>query len=383
MTGRIILIIVLVFVFLVVILPFALNLAGVNVLQFGSVGGDAASGGVLLRSVDGGIKWLNAAISEDQKNRFPGKIFDLAFHPQNSDILFAGTKSSGLWKSTHAGASWVKVSDGARVLSPTADVYRVVVYPRNPLIMYAAVFQNSLGRVLKTTNGGKTFQEVYFASANRVGVFDLWVDPFDSDHVRIATGQGNILESNNGGRTWRPLKSFAEEITKLLVHPYLSSEMYVLTSRGKLWKSVDGGAQWSELSVSSVPLLNDGFVYSPPVPTFDFFRLGKGIEQVVMDPNIPRRLYASTASGVFRSDDGGSGWKKLEILIPSSRLPAAAIAPHPGDARSLFIGAGVELHRSDDGGEHWSYVALPAKAEIGNILFHPLRPEIVFAVLGR
>lgn len=372
---------------LVVILPFVLSMAGVNVLQFGSIGGGAggsASEG-LLRSDDSGNKWVNAAVSEDPNiNLFPKGIFNIVFHPEDPDIIFLGSHNSGLWVSKNNGKSWRKSVDKNKVLDPRSDVYRVAVSPSDTLIIYLAVFQSNRGRVLKSSDGGGSFREVYFVSADRYGVFDIYVNPVNPDHVIIATGQGGILESLNGGVTWRVVKWFTEALARLYISPRSLNEMYVVTSSGNLWRSLDGGENWGDLPEG----VNDTTTAAPYPPQgvinpFGIFSGRRLLDEFVADPLRLSTFYIGSSHGLLRSENGGNSWKRLDVLIPPDALPVDAVATSPENSSLIFAGASNQLYRSEDYGTNWRVQILPASARIITLTIHPLRPEVMFAVLGR
>lgn len=388
---KILLIVLVVILGLLIVLPFVLSIAGFKSFGFsglGSVGGgpSASAGEGLLRSADGGENWESAAVSKTNRVPFPAKIFDLAFHPQDPNIIFIGSKSSGLWKSKDAGKSWEKVFDKASVLSPTADVYGVALSRFNSKVMYLAIYQNDRGRVLKSEDGGESFREVYFVTANRYGVFDLYVNSRDPERAIIITGQGGVLETRNGGRTWRVIKWFSEPLVKLLVNPVFPNEMFVLTERGNLFKTFDGGENWADLNER--PQEGEGQIsYAQPQislnPLAGLFRQGSSIEALVPDPSIFTTIYIGSGSGVLRSANGGFTWERLNILIPPEALPVRAVAVSPRSSNTIFAGASVQLHRSDDGGLNWRVKFLPTSGKIKNLLIHPLKPEIMFAILER
>lgn len=366
----------------VVILPFILNVVGVPVFQFGSVGsGFAGSGGTtMLRSSDGGTKWEEATFLREKRLPPPAQIFSLTFHPTSPNVIFAGTKASGLWISSDGGEHWSKAVDPSRTLDITADVYRIFLGGSDPQILYLAVFQNDRGRVLKSENGGKTFKEVYFVTANRFGVFDLWVHPSDPNQIRIVTGQGGVLESRDGGKTWRVVRWFSEALTRLMVNPVFPSEMLVTTSSGKLFKTFDNGENWADLNEESAP----GEITSPiMLNPFVSLISRRSIETLVADPNIFTTLYLGSKEGLLRSQDGGFSWQRLNVLIPPEALPVTAVAVKPGYSNIIFAAAVNQLHKSTDGGETWDVDVLPTKVRVRQILFHPLRPETMFIIAGR
>ncbi len=390
MVLKIVLVVLVIILGLVVIIPFVLSVAGFNVLQFGSVGGGiSVAGEGLLRSRDGGESWENAAKSTEPKTSFPREILDLSFHPSIPDILFIGSKGAGLWKSADGGNSWRRVQDRARVLDPRADVYRVAMSSLQPKIIYLAVFQNNRGRVLRSEDAGESFREIYFVTANRFGVFDLHLDPQDANHVIIATGQGGVLETRNGGRTWRVKRWFSEALTRLLVNPFFSGEMFVTTSGENIFKTFDGGENWADLNeglqeaARARDEMPERMSLRPTLNPFSVGTFGRTLEALVVDPNIFTTLYIGSRDGLLRSTNGGFSWTRLDVLIPPEALPVKSVAVHPRNSSLIFAAASNQIHRSDDGGTNWSVKTLDIKGRISKILIHPLKPDTMFVVLGR
>lgn len=385
MFFKTILIVLVIILGLIVILPFALNMAGFNLFRSASISGGPSlnAGSGLLRSEDGGKTWFNAAESEEKRPYFPSQIYDLKFHPQNAELIFIGSKNAGLWQSKNTGKSWKKMYDKSSVLSPSADVYKIAIANSNPQVMYLAVFQNGRGRVLSSEDSGETWKEIYFVTANRFGVFDIHANPFNSQRLTIITGQGGVLETHNGGKTWRVIKWFSEPLVKLLVNPVFPAEMFVLTGSGHLFKTFDGGENWANLkegsrdeisSLSSIPKITPFGVFTPS---------RQSIEALITDPNLFTTLYIGSKEGLFRSRDGGFNQERLNTLIPLESLPISSIAVDPRDSNIILATASFQLHRTSDGGINWRIENLPTSARIKNILIHPLRPDIIFAVLGQ
>ncbi len=390
MALKILFIVLVVVLGLLVVIPFVLSIAGFQSFGFSGFtstgGGPSSSAGQgLLRSFDGGENWQGAAVSKTKGVSFPARIFDLAFHPQEPDLIFLGAKSSGLWKSMDAGKSWEKMYDRGGVLDPAADVYKIAFSRSSPPIIYLAVFQNKKGRVLKSADGGESFREIYFVTADRLGVFDLYINPEDANQVTIVTGQGGVLETINGGLTWRVVKWFGEPLVKILVNPVFAGEIFVLTDRGNLFKTFDSGKNWADLNEWSQ---NQGgrIGYLKPQVSLDPFAglfQRNNVEVLVADPNVFTTLYLGSGEGILRSLDGGFTWERLNTLIPPEALPVRAVAVHPRSSNIIFAGASFQFHRSYDGGVNWMVKFLPTKSNIKSILIHPLKPEIIFAVLGR
>jgi len=71
-----------------------------------------------------------------------------------------------------------------------------------------------------------------------------------------------------------------------------------------------------------------------------------------------RTLFLGAHTGLFRSEDGGRTWQKVALAAKHSHhLDVMAIAPDPGDPRTMYVGtheAGVL--KSTDGGFTWQEV---------------------------
>ncbi len=386
MIGKILrktlLIALIVFLALAIVIPFVLSLLGIHLI--GGGGGRTNEGSGLLRSLDKGKTWSNAAISEEQKTRFPAKILDIAGHPRNPDILYLGATEQGLWRSETAGASWKRISDSSGVLQDQSDVYRIGVSASRPETLYVAAFQDNRGRVLVSDNNGAAFRQVYEVSQNRFGVFDLWVDPADARRVLIATGEGGLLETRNGGESWRSVRWFGESLRRLIVNPVVTGEIYILADAGRVWKTSDSGENWRDLSGAisrpDQPEQTLEALVFPPPDLLPSFELGGGsATTLLLDPILPQRLYAISRGELLRSENGGESWGRVSVVTGPAGEEIRSVAVNPSDA-TLFAGIGSRLLASGDGGVRWSISEFPNKAAPSQLVINPLKPEIMFAI---
>lgn len=384
MLAKSLLILIIIFIAIIAIFPLMFRLLGIDLFERGMFtrGGQQASP-TLVRSSDGGEQWIPVAISEERRVRFPATVLDLSFHPSNADSMYAGTKGGGLWQSVNGGASWHRVLDRERALDPTADVYKAIVAPSRTDVIYVAAFQQNRGRVLRSHNGGLTFREIYFVTANGFGVFDMYVDPFNEDHVLIATGQGGLLETYNAGITWRVVKWFGQPLLRLFVNAALPLQIYVTTRNDILLRTLDGGAHWVNVRTASE---SGKLLYPPAVftesPWSGLFNAASSMA-FAYDPSDFFTLWRGARDGLFRSSDGGLSWNAVDLLIPPSALPVSAIAIHPRRSSLVFVAAAQYVQRSRDAGATWSAKSLPFSLTIKQLYVHPLRPEIIFGVMKK
>lgn len=257
-----------------------------------------------------------------------------------------------------------------RCVGPALTSGRIVdfaVNPDNPAHYYTAV---ASGGVWKTTNAGTTWEPV-FDNEGSYSIGCVTMDPNNPHVVWVGTGENNsqrsvgygdgVYKSTDGGKSWKHmgLKN-SEHIAKIIVHPENSNVIYA-ASQGPLWnaggdrglfKSEDGGKTWENiLSISK----------------------HTGISDLVYDSRNPDVMYASAyqrrrhvftlinggpESAIYKTEDGGKNWRKLESGLPSSYMGriGLAISPVNPDYVYAIVEAAEDkegFYRSTDRGESW------------------------------
>ncbi|HMN10464.1 MAG TPA: hypothetical protein PKC83_16935 [Gemmatimonadaceae bacterium] len=248
-----------------------------------------------------------------------GRVMSIAVHPANVGIIYVGTASGGLWKTTNGGATWDPIMDREGSYS----IGWVTLDPRNPNV--------------------------------------VWVGTGERNSQRsVAYGDG-VYKSEDGGRSWKNvgLKE-SEHIGRIVVDPRNSDVVYV-AAQGPLWsaggdrglyKTSDGGKSWTRvLAISD----------------------NTGVSDVVLDPRNPDVIVAASyqrrrhfftlinggpESAIHRSTDGGKSWTKVNTGLPSEELGRIGLAISPQDPDVLY--ANVEaanrrggMYRSTDNGVTW------------------------------
>jgi photosystem II stability/assembly factor-like uncharacterized protein len=224
----------------------------------------------------------------------------LAIDPKNSSVLYAvgfadpHDESGGVLKTTDGGGRWSATSQ-------TAGVYSVAVDPLNPTIIYAAGKSDKGGGVYKSTNGGDTwaFTRVTAVTQNPGSVVDfLEIDPKVPSNVYAAIGlrfgvlpgiygeRDTIIKSTDAGNSWSLATLTGVTVRSIKVDPQNPSTVYVATYQGGIFKSVDGGSNWTPV--------NEGLT-------------SLGVLSLSIDPAHPSTLYAGSY-GLFKSTNGGGSW---------------------------------------------------------------------------
>ncbi len=157
--------------------------------------------------------------------------FDVA--NSNHDILYAGTETGFVNKSTDKGNSWQLMAAGYFF---GGGVTAVAIHPANPDIVYVAAGN----QVHKTTDGGATWTPVLPADdlfkADR-----LIIDQQNTDKIYAASNKG-VYRSVDGGVTW--IKKWNIRAYDVVIKPGNSNKVYALTSEAgnfRIVQSNDGG----------------------------------------------------------------------------------------------------------------------------------------------
>jgi photosystem II stability/assembly factor-like uncharacterized protein len=168
-------------------------------------------------------------------------------------------------------------------------------------------------------------------------------------------------------RQWSVTGPFGGSVRSLAISPDDPDKVFVATSDGQLYRSRDGGRSWARI-----------------VPGID--RPGLVIDNLLVDPTNPNVVYVGVwalesdrKGGVYKSKDGGDTWKELTKLRDRS---VRALEIGPNDPNLLVAGALDGVYRSKDGGDDWELISPPNHPEIRNIesiAIDPRDPNAIYA----
>ena len=248
-----------------------------------------------------------------------GRVTSIDVVLNKPSIIYVGTASGGLWKSTSGGIDWQPIFDKEGTLS----IGSVKVYQKNSYIVWAGAGE---GNPRNSQNGAK-----------------------------------GIYRSIDAGQTWE--KKGLENtfnIHRILINPDNENIIYV-GAQGDAWskspdrgvyKTTDGGQTWKKI------LYVDENV---------------GIADLVMDPNNPNKIYAAmweyqrwpwffksggSKSGLYITHNAGKDWKKLTPKegMPEGEIGRIGIAvakSNPNVVYALVESKKNALYRSINGGNTW------------------------------
>lgn len=305
-----------------------------------------------------------------------GRVDDIAVHPDDPHTFLVGLATGGLWKTTNNATTFRPVFD----IYGTHSIGAVAYAPSNPDIVYVGTGEannrqsSSFGDgVYKSVDGGETFTHTGLRETQTIA--RVRVHPTDPNTVWIAANgrlfaanpERGVFKSTDGGRSWRKVLYVDENTgaTDLVLHPTDPDRLYAATYQRRrtaccfvgggpgsgIWRSDDGGETWTRLEGNGLP------------------RGTMGRIALTTTPAAPEMVYAQIEVAADREDplseEEQEEWERLE--------EADSLAP---DLQWNGI------WRSQDGGGSWDFRSNENGRPMyfSQIRVSPEDPELVYVV---
>ena len=272
-------------------------------------------------------------------------------------LLYVASASGGVWKSQDGGTTFKPVFDK----QPVQSIGAVEIDPKNPQVFW-------------------------------VGTGESWT------RNSVSIGDG-IYKSIDGGESWTRMGlQKTERITKIAIDPRNTDVVYACAP-GQLWsdspdrglyKTTDGGRSWDLILTG--PNLSTGcstVAIDPKNPSvlfaglWDFRRKGWTFRSGGDHPDSP------SASGLYRSSDGGRSWMEVKGLGPKpwGRVEVAIAPSNPSVVYAFVESPASALWRSGDGGNTWekrddSQWMIWRAFYFARLIVDPANPDRVFKMGG-
>ncbi|HEX9759836.1 MAG TPA: hypothetical protein VGA40_02900 [Candidatus Acidoferrales bacterium] len=280
-----------------------------------------------------------------------GDVRALAADPRNPDRIYLGVSDGHIFVSNNAGESWEFLSRaGSR---RDSVISAILVDPRDSNILFAATYTQDPtagGGLFRSEDAGRTWRASGLAGE---AVRALAYAP-SNPGILVAGTLTGVFRSPDAGRNWERISPQGhEEIRQLdsvAIDPQDPDIIYIGTYHLP-WKTTDGGRRWTDIHAG---MIDDSDVMS-----------------IIVDRTNRRRIFASSCSGIYRSDNGGALWKKIQG-IPFAARRTHAIVQDPQHPRTLYAGTTEGLWKSSNLGETWQRVT-PQRWVINAMVVHPAR----------
>src|SRR5215831_7084984 len=204
-------------------------------------------------------------------------------------------------------------------VGPGGRLDAIAVDPKNPSTYYLGF---AVSGVLKTTNGGITFESILDDHASSIA--DIALAPSDPNIVYVASGEENnrqttsygdgLYKSSDAGRTFTKVGfADAQTLGRIVVHPRdpntawiaVGGHLYGPNAERGVFMTTDGAKTWTKTL---------------------YVDANTGATEIVIDPSNPQNLWAAMyqrqrtawgyvgggpGSGIYQSTNGGRTWTKL------------------------------------------------------------------------
>jgi photosystem II stability/assembly factor-like uncharacterized protein len=330
-----------------------------------TVGFGVTATGRLLATHDGGRHWSTS--------RAPtAKAGWVDFITAQSGWILAGD----LYRTIDGGARWTRLPFQC---GRNQMIARVSFVDRTTGFLLCQVLNGPFAVTLyHSTDGGGSWRRVSIVDsmAHMVGTFDF----VSARTGFVGTGFGNLLQTSNGGRTFRPVPGTPPDEVQDASWP--SPRTGYALGQGILMRTLDGGMHWAQVYPAVEPSgpmaltgsgagVAVGVQWAPDWFTSAILRTTDGthwrqiatlpgateIDQLVRTS--PRKVWASAhlasmtgpGAAVFRSTDNGTSWRRLLAVGPGEIGFLSLVGSLRGflavaDTRHLYV--------SGDGGVRWT-----------------------------
>ncbi len=276
----------------------------------------------------------------------------LALAPSNPNVIYVGTgqiqarydigSGDGMYRSDDGGASWRRIG-----LSDSRAIGRILVDSKNPDVVLVAALGHIFGPnrergVFRSEDGGKSWRQVLFVDENTGGA-DLAADPENPSIVYAALWQ-------------------------VRNYPWLSYYKPMVGPGSGLHKSTDGGRTWKRLTGGGWPAESLGRIGLAA-------SAGGRVWALVDAADAPGK--PSTADGLWRSDDGGAAWSRVNDTAGLGSSYMNRLTADPRNRDAVYV-MGQSIRRSEDGGKTLHFFrGAPGGDDFHFLWINPRDPELM------
>jgi len=343
------------------------------------------AGGVWSSS-DGGVTWKPTGLSS-------GMALALAF--DSAGALYAGTSSVGAQISHDHGATWTVLNTGVDRVNKLG--YGIWIDPKNNQKIF--VGDEGMYGLVWSQDGGATWSAVPSSFTAR-GTRSVAFDPTNSNRIYASGLNGDgFFKSTDGGLTWsaRHFGSSAVYVISVAVDPLNPNTIYAGTQNEGFFKSTDNGDTWASIGTTlsgaitylTVDPTDIGRLFASTATAFYLSEdggqswtnvLNMPAWTVTIDPGDPSTVYATTRTqGVFRSSDGGHTWQGINTGLTNLTMGSSApVIVDPANRLTLYVGGNGGVFKSLDGGGHWFAVNSGLTESVSGLAMDPASSAVLY-----
>lgn len=313
-----------------------------------------------------------------------GRVADVEGIAGDPRIVYVGTASGGIWKTTDGGASFAPIFDG----QPVASIGDLALAPSNPEVIYAGTGEGNVRNsvsfgngVYRSLDGGATWSHIGLEKTRHIA--RIAVHPQDPDTAFVAaigniyapSTERGVFRTRDGGKSWEKVLYLDDRhgAADLDLDPQNPNVVFAALWRferkpwtiasgseeGGVWRSLDGGTTWAKLGKGLPKLMG---------------RIG-----VKVAPSNPRVVYVIAESHqgtLFRSEDRGETFEKVseDVKIVARGFYYTDLRVDPRDENTVYPVASL-LFRSIDGGKSFERISAKTHIDFHSLWIDPQNPR--------
>src|SRR6266702_6940098 len=254
-------------------------------------------------------------------------------------------------------------------LLPGWPVYHAIVDPRDG-VLYAAT--NSFiygGTVHRSSDLGRSWEraeEIGLPEDSGLKLNATWhIEPGSDSELWLGGDPGVLFRSDDGGLTWDVNRGLLGHPTRERWQPgaggmcchsiqVADGTLYVGISAAGAFRSDDGGDSWTPINSNvAADFMPDKY---PEV--------GQCVHKLLAHPARADRLWQQNHCGVYRSDDRGESWERLDgnglpsgfgfaLALDPSNPDIAFVIPEESAENRVTSEGRLGVYRTRDGGASW------------------------------
>jgi photosystem II stability/assembly factor-like uncharacterized protein len=266
-------------------------------------------------------------------------------------VLPVGTRKGLFLLSSADRSSW----DVEGPLLQGWAVYHAIVDPRDGTL-HAATNNPFYGATVhRSSDQGETWERAEELGLPEDGELKLnatWhIEPGRDSELWLGGDPGVLFRSDDGGRTWQLNEELFAHPTRERWQPgaggmcthsiqLADGALYVAISAAGAFRSEDDGRSWT-------PINQDVAAEFMPDP---YPEVGQCVHKLLVHPQHPERIWQQNHCGVYRSDNRGDTWERLDGNgLPTSFGFPLALDPEDPDVAYVIPEQSQEYHYTADG----------------------------------
>lgn len=289
-------------------------------------------------------------------------IYLIAIAPSNPNVLYIGTETGVLFKSTNKGVNWSSISESL----PPMGLNALVVDPTDANTVYCYGNDN----MIKSTSGGTSWTSI---SSYTGGLCEKMVINPQTGRI-LAAGAKNVYYSDNGGTTWATAtgSTVTGQFYDIEFKANSKDTLFALAADASgnivMLRSINGGTSFATITSGLSSIRNDGgrLAVSPANANIVYCITldGKSFPKLLKSTDAGTTWFvvvASTTGGLT----GGSGTVGLE-MSNGQGFYDLDIMVNPSNASHVIVGT-TTAYKSTDGGVNFA----PLGGYSGSFDLHP------------